>query len=176
LYTPIGYNGGMDVSTHPGEETALALEGMTCAACAARIEKVLNRLPGTHAAVNFATESAAVRHDPAATPVDALIGAVERAGYHAHVKRDAPDERAADEKRKRDAYVALRRELVVAAILTFPLIVPMLPMLVGGAHMDVLVALGTTMAYALSAAVTLLGLDEHVYFEASSAVITLVLL
>jgi Cu+-exporting ATPase len=204
----------MDVATRPEAETALALEGMTCAACAARIEKVLNRLPGTHAAVNFATESAAVRHDPAATPIAALIDAVERSGYHARVKRDAPDERAADEQRKRDRYVALRREFVVAAILTLPLVAQMLPMLVGGAHveilprwsqlalatpvqfwvgrryyvgawhalrggganMDVLVALGTTMAYALSAAVTLLGLDEHVYFEASSAVITLVLL
>src|SRR5205814_5724060 len=47
----------------------------------------------------------------------------------------------------------------------------------GGANMDVLIALGTTMAWVLSAAVTLLGLDhEHVYFEASAAVITLVLL
>ena len=204
----------MDVVARHDEETALALEGMTCAACASRIEKVLNRLPGTRAAVNFATESAAVRHDPAATPVAALIDAVERAGYHARVKRDAASDRAEDEKRKRDAYVALRREFVVAAILTFPLVAQMLPMLAGGPHlemiprwaqlalatpvqfwvgrryyvgawhalrggganMDVLVALGTTMAYALSAAVTVLGSGEHVYFEASAAVITLVLL
>ena len=204
----------MDVATRPEEETALALEGMTCAACAARIEKVLNRLPGTHAAVNFATESAAVQHDPATTPVAALLDAVERAGYHAHVKRDPAIERADEQKRKREAYAALRREFVVAAILTLPLVAQMVPMLAGGAHheliprwaqlalvtpvqfwvgrryyvgawhalrggganMDVLVALGTTMAYALSAAVTLLGLDEHVYFEASAAVITLVLL
>src|SRR5207244_9442061 len=47
----------------------------------------------------------------------------------------------------------------------------------GGANMDVLIALGTTMAWVLSAAVTLLGLDhEHVYFEAAAAVITLVVL
>ena len=46
----------------------------------------------------------------------------------------------------------------------------------GGANMDVLVALGTSMAYFFSAAVTLLGLDQHVYFEASAAIITLVLL
>jgi Cu+-exporting ATPase len=203
----------MEVATRPGE-TALALEGMTCAACAARIEKVLNRLPGTQAAVNFATESAEVRHDPATTPVATLIDAVERAGYHARVKRDAASERAEDEQRKRASYVALRREFVVAAILTLPLVAQMLPMLAGGAHdetiprwlqmalatpvqfwigrryyvgawhalrggganMDVLVALGTTMAYGLSAVVTVLGLPEHVYFEASAAVITLVLL
>jgi Cu+-exporting ATPase len=171
-------------------------------------------LPGTHAAVNFATESAAVRHDPATTPVTALLDAVERAGYHAHVKRDAAVERADEQKRKREAYAALRREFVVAAILTLPLVAQMLPMLAGGAHveliprwaqlalatpvqfwvgrryyvgawhalrggganMDVLVALGTTMAYGLSAVVTVLALPEHVYFEASAAVITLVLL
>ena len=49
------------------EHVDLALEGMTCAACAVRIEKVLNRLPGTQASVNFATESAGVRFDPART-------------------------------------------------------------------------------------------------------------
>ena len=71
----------MDAITRPDDSVDLALEGMTCAACATRIEKVLNRLPGTRAAVNFATESAAVRHDPATTPVTALLDAVERAGY-----------------------------------------------------------------------------------------------
>ena len=59
----------------------LALDGMTCAACAARIEKVLNRVPGTQASVNFATESAVVRYDPATAPIDALLETVKRAGY-----------------------------------------------------------------------------------------------
>ena len=86
----------------------LALEGMTCAACATRIEKVLNRLPATQAAVNFATESAQVRFDPAATPVDALIAAVERAGYRAHVKADAEQERASEQARRADALGKLR--------------------------------------------------------------------
>ena len=72
---------------------------MTCAACATRIEKVLNRLPGTDAAVNFATESAQVRFDPAATPVDALLAAVERAGYRARVKADTERERARERRR-----------------------------------------------------------------------------
>ena len=43
------------------DQVELALEGMTCAACAARIEKVLNRLPGVEAAVNLASERARVR-------------------------------------------------------------------------------------------------------------------
>ena len=55
----------------------LALEGMTCAACAARIEKALNRVPGVVASVNFATESAQVRYDPERVNRDALLAAVE---------------------------------------------------------------------------------------------------
>ena len=207
----------------PGDgHVDLALEGMTCAACATRIEKVLNRLPGTEAAVNFATESAQVRFDPASTPVASLVAAVERAGYKAHVKADVEQERRENQARKLAAYRSLRFEFVVAALLTIPLVAQMIPMLAtgdwswtgpaahhdylprwlqlalatpvqfwigrryyvgawnalrgGGANMDVLVALGTTMAYGLSAVVTVLGLHEHVYFEASAAVITLVLL
>ena len=221
------YGRGMDsvagVGTAPlrlDGEIDLALEGMTCAACAARIEKTLNRVPGARAAVNFATESAHVRYDCAQAGRDALIAAVERAGYHARVKRDVAAERREDEARKLAAYRALRREFIVAAALTLPLLAQMVPMIAGGisaagahpellprwlqfvlatpvqfwvgrrfyigawhalrgggANMDVLIALGTTMAWALSATVTVLGLaHEHVYFEAGSAVITLVLL
>jgi len=71
-----------------GKQVELALEGMTCAACAARIEKSLNRLPGVDAAVNFATESAHVAFDASRTAVDDLLRAVSRAGYAAHVMRD----------------------------------------------------------------------------------------
>ncbi len=198
----------------------LALEGMTCAACAGRIEKTLNRIPGAQAAVNFATESARVRYDPRQTGNEALIAAVERAGYRAHVKRDVAAERREDDARKVATYRALKREFIIAAALTLPLLLQMVPMLAsapwhggaqqellprwlqlalatpvqfwigrrfytgawhalrgGGANMDVLIALGTTMAWALSAVVTGLDLaDQHVYFEAGAAVITLVLL
>ena len=61
----------------------LALEGMTCAACAARIEKTLNRLPGVAASVNFATARATVRYDPAATNPEVLRDAVRGQGYDA---------------------------------------------------------------------------------------------
>ena len=201
----------------------LALEGMTCAACATRIEKVLNRLPETQAAVNFATESAQVRFDPVSTPVEALLAAVERAGYKARVKADAQKERAEEQARRASAYRSLRREFVIAALLTLPLVAQMIPAFLGqepltwfgpgahhdvlprwlqfalatpvqfwigrrfyigayhalrggGANMDVLVALGTSMAWGLSAVVTVMGLHQHVYFEAGAAVITLVLL
>ena len=65
------------------DEVALALEGMTCAACANRIERKLNKLDGVTAAVNYATEKAKVTYDPAVATTDALVAAVEAAGYRA---------------------------------------------------------------------------------------------
>ena len=118
--------------TRAAGEVDLALEGMTCAACAARIEKTLNRVPGAEAAVNFATESAHVRFDPGRASRDSLIAAVERAGYRARVKRDVAAERREDEARKLAAYRALRREFIVAAALTLPLLAQMVPMLASG--------------------------------------------
>ena len=62
----------------------LPITGMTCAACAARVEKVLNRTQGVRqAAVNFATAEARVEYDPQATQVEALIQRVQDAGYGA---------------------------------------------------------------------------------------------
>ena len=86
------------LSTPPERAAAqveLALTGMTCAACAARIEKVLNRVPGVVAAVNFATESARARYDPGSVgSLVALIAAVERAGYR-RSRQARPRRRAA---------------------------------------------------------------------------------
>ena len=204
----------------PYSRVELGLTGMTCAACAARIEKSLNRVPGVRAAVNFATETANVGYDPAVASPEQMIAAVARAGYGASVHRDPEEDRRRDQARRAVEYAALKREFVLAALLTAPLLAQMVPMLAsgslfasahadllprlaqlllatpvqfwigrrfyigawhavrgGGANMDVLVVLGTTMAFAFSAVVTLLGLDEqHVYFEAGAAVITLVLL
>ena len=64
--------------------TELAISGMTCASCAARIEKKLNKLDGVTAAVNFATETAAVTF-PAGVSAEDLVAAVEQAGYIADV-------------------------------------------------------------------------------------------
>ena len=61
----------------------LKLTGMTCAACAARIEKVLNRADGVRAAVNFASETAHVEFDGDRASPQTLIDAVRRAGYDA---------------------------------------------------------------------------------------------
>ncbi len=64
--------------------TDLSLSGMSCASCAARVEKGLNKLGGVQAAVNFAVEQAHVEHDPSVTPQQ-LVDAVESAGYGASV-------------------------------------------------------------------------------------------
>ncbi len=65
---------------HQSERATIAIEGMSCSSCAARIEKRLNRIDGVSASVNYAAEQAAVSFDPAHASVDDLIGAVEAAG------------------------------------------------------------------------------------------------
>ena len=135
----------MQASVHPATRTTsassaptshvdLALEGMTCAACAVRIEKVLNRVPGAQATVNLATETAAVRFDPTLATVDALVGAVGKAGYTASVREDAHAEPTAVERRRIEASRSLRRDVVIGALLTAPLLLPMVQMLSGDAR------------------------------------------
>ncbi len=62
----------------------LSIDGMTCASCAHRIEKKLNKLDGVTATVNFATEKARVEYGPEVTP-EQLIATVEETGYQAHL-------------------------------------------------------------------------------------------
>ncbi len=104
-------------------ELRLDLEGMSCAACASRIEKQLNKVEGVEASVNFATEKATVRCDPSVT-VDELVSAVESVGYHAHPSEPAhigPHDHEDGEHHHHDEPVAvLRRRLVVAIVLTAP--------------------------------------------------------
>jgi P-type Cu+ transporter len=184
----------------------LELEGMTCAACAARIETQLNKLDGVEASVSFASEKASVRYAPAKLGVDALIQRVRDSGYDARVAREGE---------VRDHGAEHRRALAdfgIAAALTAPFLAEMGSMLAGGhgllpgwlqwllatpvqfwcgarfyrgafnalrggaANMDVLVALGTSAAYLFSTAVLVFALPEHLYFEAGAVVITLVLL
>jgi Cu+-exporting ATPase len=206
----------MNTTTFAGGDTVaseidLAIEGMSCASCVARVEKALLKQPGVQAAtVNLATERAHVVL-AGATPAQAEQ-AVKAAGYAATMipaTGEAPPSHIHAS--------AAGRHVVIAALLSAPLLVPMLAMLVGldwtlpawlqlalatpvqfwlgarfyragwkaathgAGNMDLLVAIGTSAAYGLS--VYLLfrhGLSSaaapHLYFEASTAVITLVLL
>ncbi|MEZ5616068.1 MAG: heavy metal translocating P-type ATPase [Rhodocyclaceae bacterium] len=196
----------------PPQSLDLALSGMTCAACATRIETVLNKLPGVEANVNFASEKANIRFVPGQADAASLIAAVRRAGYDA--RESGHDTRAAEKERKAAAYRAELKRFWISVVLTLPLVAQMGAMFTGehqdilprwlqfalatpvqfwigwrfyvGAYhalrggagnMDVLVALGTSMAWGFSAVVTMLDLHhQHVYFEASAAVITLVLM
>ena len=102
--------------------TELAITGMTCASCAARIEKKLNRLDGVTASVNYATANAHVDH-PGTVAVADLVGTVEHLGYGAAVP--TPDE--ADGSDDAEA-TALRTRLLVGAVLTVPVVaVAMVP-------------------------------------------------
>jgi P-type Cu+ transporter len=104
------------------ERIELPIEGMTCAACAARIEKRLNKLGGVDASVNYATEKAAVTYDTTRVSHDALVSAVEQAGYSV---RPVETEAAAEE---RDPAASLRKRLIVSAVLTLPvLLMAMVP-------------------------------------------------
>ena len=94
----------------------LSIDGMTCASCAHRIEKKLNKLDGVTATVNFATEKAHVQYGNEVTP-EQLVATVEDAGYQAHLPA-APLEAAADE----DPIASLRQRLLISAVLTVPVI------------------------------------------------------
>jgi len=91
----------------------LDIEGMTCASCATRIEKALNKVEGVEASVNYATEQATVLGD---APTEALLTAIENAGYHAHVHSDQPSTGV-------DPMVALRNRLIISASMTLPVMV-----------------------------------------------------
>jgi Cu+-exporting ATPase len=187
----------LSIDTH----LTLGVSGMTCAACATRIEKVLKRLPGvTDANVNLATEVARVDGDARVTR-DAVAAAIHKAGYG--VRAEGP---------KADDGAASRRELIsilIGAALTIPLVAPMMGTLFdthlmlpawwqfalalpvqfwlgapfysgawkalrgGTANMDVLVALGTSAAFGLSLYLALGG-EIHLYFESAAVIIVLV--
>src|SRR5881409_3827618 len=97
-------------------EVRLDLEGMTCASCAARIERKLNRLDGVEATVNFATEQATVHCGPS-VPTEQLLSAVEAAGYRAHPARAADD---GEHHHQDGALRVLTRRLALAIVLTIP--------------------------------------------------------
>lgn len=117
----------------PGPAAAhreLRIGGMTCGACAARVERTLNRLDGVVATVNHATEKASVHHTAAVT-VDALVAAVEKAGYTAVPDPvpdldvpdpDAPDQDAPEREAPDDTLRAQRTRLLVCAALTLPVV------------------------------------------------------
>src|SRR3954470_2069972 len=108
------------------DEVRLDITGMTCASCATRIERKLNKLDGVRASVNYATEAATVRFDPARVDTDRLLETVAAAGYSAGLPVPLVDDAPAPA----DPDGALRQRLVVSALLTLPvLLLSMVPAL-----------------------------------------------
>jgi Cu+-exporting ATPase len=188
----------------PLTELDVAISGMTCASCVARVEKAILKVEGVEAAsVNLATERAHI-HFSIPTNPERILQAVSKAGYEATLLKAEAAFSSAPE-------IHSGWKVATAAAFTVPLVLPMVLMAFGvhynlpgwlqwllatpvqlwlgasfyrsawqavlhrSGNMDLLVALGTTAAYGLSVYMLLMG-HAHLYFEAASAVITLVLL
>ena len=98
-------------------EVELAVQGMTCGACAAKIQKELNEIPGIEAAVNYATESAMVAFDGDSVSEATVIKAIEHAGYSARVMDDQPFD---DDLEARLRSAAIR--LGISVVFTIPVV------------------------------------------------------
>ena len=181
----------------------LELGGMTCASCASRIERKLNKLEGVEASVNFATEEAAVAFDASRFTVADLIKTVEATGYSAALPNAGADDND-------DPTRPLRIRLTVAIALSVPLVVMAMvpPTRFAGwewlalalsapvvfwsglgfhraalknarhavATMDTLISLGTVAAFVWSAVVLIGGLAADTYFEVGGVITALILL
>jgi P-type Cu+ transporter len=180
--------------------TDLTIGGMTCASCAGRIERNLNKLDGVTATINFATQTARVSF-PEAVAVADLVAAVEHAGYRARLPGgDAQDTRDGDAAAPRTRLiVCLTLTLPVVAFamgarfpgwewVSFALATPVATWGAGPFHrtaavgarhatatMDTLVSVGVAAAY-LWSLVALLSGSGDLYLEVAASVTTLILL
>ncbi|MBW0272600.1 carbonate dehydratase [Nocardia sp. MH4] len=113
----------MTTVTHPPGtgQVELVIGGMTCASCANRIEKKLNKLDGVTATVNYATEKARVDFTGEVSPEE-LIATVEQAGYTAALPAPKKAEPAEDAPAEPDPTASLRTRLLVSLVLTVPVI------------------------------------------------------
>ena len=117
----------MTTSTPSPGHVELQIGGMTCASCAARIEKKLNKIDGVTATVNFATEKARVEY-VGDVSADRLVQTIEDAGYSAELPK--PETKEPEAEAHDDPTAALRRRLLISLILTVPVIaMAMIPVL-----------------------------------------------
>ncbi|MBW1697103.1 MAG: copper-translocating P-type ATPase [Deltaproteobacteria bacterium] len=208
------HDSGYSVATVSAE---IPVTGMTCANCAANIERAVNKVPGVvRASVNFATERLSVEFIPTISSLDDVLSAITRAGYGAILPEDLMEEEDAEQAARKAEIRDQTRKFVTGVIFALPLFV--LSMLrdfgligawshapwvnwlflalatpvqfytgwdyyTGGykslknksANMDVLIALGSSVAYFYSLTILLFPiLGEHVYFETSAVIITLI--
>ena len=189
--------------TVPMESIEIPVQGMTCSACAARLEKVLKRIPNIEVHVNFANETASISAPRDNIPLELITNSIQKAGFSSTPIQAENKTKASKEMPP--------WTLTVAVLFTLPFLIEMGGMLLGlhaiiplplqfifativqfipglrfyrgayfalkggAANMDVLVALGTIMAWAYSVWAWQQGRHD-VYFESSAAIITLVML
>ncbi len=202
----------------PTVKTDLPITGMTCANCAATIERTLNKkVHGVvSASVNFASERASFEYIPSVSNLDEIIDAIKKAGFGAITPDDTPDEKDAESEARETEIMDQTQKFMVGVIFALPLFVFSMSRdfgLVGqwshavwvnrlffalatpvqfytgwdyytgafkslrnkSANMDVLIALGSSVAYFYSVAVLVNPvLGDHVYFETSAVIITLI--
>ncbi|MDA8342697.1 MAG: heavy metal translocating P-type ATPase [Actinomycetota bacterium] len=180
----------------------LAITGMTCASCAARIERRLNKLDGVAATVNFATEEAAVEFDPSLVDLEDLVAAVEAAGYEAALPAAGADDDDPTRPYRARLAVAGSAAVVLAALawfsaLRFPgwewvALAVATPVVFwagwpfhraalanarhGVATMDTLISVGTLAAWTWSTVVLASGMPQAIYFDTAAAITALILL
>ncbi|MEJ2887066.1 heavy metal translocating P-type ATPase [Actinomycetospora aeridis] len=116
-----GADGRGSTASPAAARVELAITGMTCASCAARIERRLNKLDGVTAEVNYATGTASVTHEDA-VDVDGLVTTVEHLGYGASLPAP-PGTPRDDEPRSPDHADLLRTRLLVSVAMTLPVVV-----------------------------------------------------
>jgi P-type Cu+ transporter len=199
-------------------KSEFAVTGMTCANCAANIERVLNKkLPGViSASVNFASERVTVAYVPSLTDFEEIASAIEKAGYGVVAPDDLMEADDAEQLARQKEVADQTRKFLVGVIFALPLFLLSMgrdfnllgqwshgswvnsiffmlatpvqfytgwDYYVGGlkslrnksANMDVLVAMGSSVAYVYSVAILIFPvLGPHVYFETSAVIITLI--
>jgi Cu+-exporting ATPase len=196
----------------------MPVTGMTCANCAANIERTLNkRVSGVlNASVNFASERVMVEYIPGIIDVEDIVGAIEKAGYGAIPPEEGQDAEDIEQKARAAEIKDQTRKFLIGVMFALPLFILSMGRdfgLIGlwshaawvnwffwalatpvqfytgwdyyqgglkslkgkSANMDVLVAMGSSVAYFYSLAVLILpALGDHVYFETSAVIITLI--
>ncbi len=209
--------GGARSAADEVRRVTLPVVGMTCANCAATVERTLRRkTPGVRdAAVSFAAETVSLAWAPGETSLEAIAASVARAGYGLVLPREGAEPSDVEAEARRRETRAQWRAFLVGVVFTTPLLALSMgrdlgllggwshaawvgwlllalatpvqfytglgyyvggwkSLRAGGANMDVLVALGSSVAYGYSLAVLVLpALGGHVYFETAAAIITL---
>ena len=202
----------------PTQKLELAVTGMTCANCAANIERALNKKVSgvVKASANFASERVALEYIPGVADLPDMIRAIEAAGYGVITPEDTSDEKDAEQNAREAEIRDQTRKFIVGVIFALPLFVFSMARdfsLIGAwshaawvnwffwalatpvqfytgwdyyingfkslknksANMDVLVAMGSSVAYFYSLALLIFPvLGQHVYFETSAVIITLI--